>query len=234
VKKEKKVNEIALRKKDFVFIAETSMEWGYKLNTKLDSSKTFERLQLSPPRKLPGREAILTYHNSNTGYTSRVPTSYLEAQEIWRKTGTDYFWIMITEADVEKYFTKPFKRPTKEEDVEKFVLEVLRYIWIAKWRVDHRWVCPKCSAFMDITRKKGTRQYYHACMRMNQHPDGKPVFLGWDYELPARAKEFVKIRRELSAKYRERNKKAGIIRKPAATIRKKWEIGKPENLRTVK
>lgn len=207
---------------DFQFIEKNLLGIGYQKIYQHDSRKTFLRLNLSPPRRIVGREA--SYWYSHNGYTVILHTSFLEKEKKWREKGTDIGWNLISEGDEARYFARPFQRK------KGFVLKFLRYAWISKWKVDHRPLCPKCQAYMYIQRKKNTRSYYWSCDHNDLHPDGKPVFLSWDYGLPPKATMFIGIRRENTKRYNEKNKKEGKKITPAAVKRKKWIIGKPENL----
>ena len=220
--KKEKEKEFVLTEDDFLFLERMILDMGYRKVTKYDSRKIFARLGLSPPRPVVGREA--SYRYTHNGYTAVLHTSYLESEKKWRDTGTDIGWNLIIEGDEEKYFARPFQRK------KGFILKFLRYAWISKWKVDHRPLCPACSAYMDIHRKRGTLQYFWACLRKEKHDDKNPVFLSWDFKLPPKALGFVKIRRSYATRYNIKNKKIGKIIIPAAVKRKRWKIDKPENL----
>ena len=195
---------------------------GYHKITRNDSSRTFTRLKLLPPRPIEGRET--SYRYTNNGYTVILHTTYLELEKKWRDTGTDIGWNLIVEGDKEKYFARPFQRK------KGFILKFLRYAWVSKWKVDNRPLCPDCNSYMHIHRKKGTRQYCWICLNSKRHSDHRFTSLCWDHRLPKKATEFVKIRRAYTKRYNDKNRKAGKVVVPAAVIRKKWEIGSPENL----
>ncbi len=138
--------------------------------------------------------------------------------------GTDAGWILIAEGDKARYFAKPFNR------TKGFILKFLRYAWVTKWKVDNRPLCPECQAYMHITKKASTRQYYFICRHKISHKNGEPVFQPWDVGLPLKALKFVSIRREYTERYNKKIKDEGKIVTPARKIRKPWNIGKPENL----
>lgn len=213
--------EFILTENDFLFMERMIFSMGYHKITRSDSSKTFIRLNLSPPRPIVGRET--SYKYTNNGYTVILHTSYLEASKKWRAKGTDVGWNIIVEGDKEKYFAKPFQR------TKGFILKFLRYAWISKYKVDNRPLCKECHAYMNIHRKVKTRQYFWVCGNNEKHLESKSVFLSWDYKLPPKALKFVKIRRIYTARYNTKNKKEGKIVTPAAKIRKRWSIGNPEN-----
>jgi hypothetical protein len=217
-----KTIEFILGEEDFLFLERMLLNMGYRKITPSDSRRTFRRLNLSSPRPIEGRET--SYRYNHNGYTVILHTSYLELEKKWRNTGTDIGWNLIAEGDKVKYFARPFQRK------KGFILKFLRYAWISKWKVDNRPLCPACNAYMHVHRKKGSRQYFWACWNSEEHPDGKPTFLSWDYNLPPKALEFVKIRRDYAARYNAQNKKNGKIVVPAAVKRRRWKIGSPENL----
>jgi hypothetical protein len=214
--------EFTMTKEDFFFLNRMILGMGYHIFTKNDSRRTFTRLDLSAPRPLEGRETSYRYTNNN--YTAKVHTTYLEREGKWRDKSTDIGWVLIAEGDEAKYFARPFQRK------KGFILKILRYAWITKWKVDHRPLCPVCHDNMEIKRKKHSRGYYWACMDKEKHPNGLPEFLPWNYGVPPKAAEFLEIRREYTARYNAKNRKEGKTPTPAAVIRKKWPIGNPENL----
>lgn len=206
---------------DFVHFNDKMREIGFLSVEISDQKKLFYRLGLIPPREITGREKTYAYHNH--GYTVIVHTTYLEKEKKWRDTGTDSGWVLIREGDEAVYFARPFKRS------KGFILKLLRYAWITKWKVDHRPLCSECKGYMSIHRKKGTRQYFWICNKNEYHKELNAIFLPWDYMLPKKASDFVAIRREITEKYKEDNKKKGITRTPSPLLRKKWTISNPEN-----
>lgn len=207
---------------DFLFLDRKMLDIGYHKITRTDQKKLFTRLGLIPPREVTGRET--TYFYTNHGYTAIVHTTYLEKEKKWREVGEDSGWVLIREGDHAVYFARPFKR------TKSFIIKLLRYAWVTKWKVGHRHLCPECNAYMDIHRKKNIRQYFWICEKKENHKEKKLVFLSWDYLLPKKALEFVKIRRSYTERYKKKNKKDGIERTSAAIIRKPWIISNPENL----
>lgn len=218
--------KFVLTEEDFLFLEKTILDMGYEEITTKDSSKTFTRLKLSPPRPIFGREASYVYRSKDpaNNYAAILRTTYLKAQKKWRDTGTDIGWVLIVEGDKEKYFARPFQRS------KGFILKFLRYAWVSKFKVDNRPLCPDCNAYMHLKRKTGTRQYFWACFNNERHPFKTASFKSWDFNLKENALNFVNIRREFTKKYNARNKKLGKIVTPAAVKRKKWPIGNKENL----
>lgn len=207
---------------DFLFLDRKMLDIGYRKITKSDQRKLFARLGLIPPREVTGRET--TYFYTNHGYTAIVHTTYLEKEKMWRQTNEDSGWVLIREGDKAIYFARPFKR------TKGFIIRLLRYAWVTKWKVDHRPICDECKAYMFIHRKKNSRQYFWMCDKNENHKEQKPVFHSWDYLLPPKAYDFVKIRRAYTERYYKRNKKMEVVRTPASLIRKQWIISNPENL----
>lgn len=217
---EKKKFELTID--DFVFLNAKMQEIGFLSTGISDQKKLFYRLGLIPPREITGREETYFYHNH--GYTVIVHTTYLEEEKKWRDTGTDSGWVLIRKGDEAVYFARPFKRS------KGFILKILRYAWITKWKVDNRPLCPECKGYMDIYRKKGSRQYFWICNKSEFHQEQRVTFLPWDYGLPQKASAFVNIRRTNTERYKNDNKKKGITPTPAPLIRKQWTISNPENL----
>lgn len=217
------VNEkFRLTSDDFLFLDRKMLDIGYHKITRSDQKKLFQRLDLIPPREVTGRET--TYFYTNHGYTAIVHTTYIEKEKRWREVGEDSGWVLIREGDHAVYFARPFKR------TKGFIIKLLRYAWVTKWKVDHRHLCPECDSYMYIHRKKNTRQYFWICEKNTNHKENKPIFLSWDYLLPKKATNFIRIRRSYTERYKNKNKKEGIERTPAAVIRKLWIISNPENL----
>ncbi len=212
---------ISLTKDDFIFLDTTLVKMGFIQTEDSDQRKLFRRLGLIPPREITGREVTYSYNNHE--YTGVIHTTYVLKENKWRDKGEDSGWVLIRKGDEAVYFARPFQRK------KGFILKLLRYAWVTKWKVDNRPLCPKCSAYMYIKRKKNSRQYFWMCDNREFHPEESVEFFPWDYMLPKKALEFVEIRRTYTEKYNERNKKDGVIRKPAPTIRKKWIITKPQN-----
>ena len=220
------VEKFVLTQDDFLFFERQVLSMGYRENTTTNIRRLFERLEITPPRKVIGREVTYSYKSREIGnnYTVILHTTYIRASKKWRETDTDSGWCLIIEGDKAKYFAKPFLR------TKGFILKFLRYAWVTKWKVDHRPLCPECQAYMQIAKKKDKRQYYWACHKNTIHAENKPVFSSWDFGFPLNATKFVNIRREYTIRYHRKNKKEGKIVTPAPKIRKKSIIGKPENL----
>ena len=195
---------------------------GYHKVTKSNFRKTFIRLDLSAPRPVEGKETSYEYSSNN--YTVKLHTTYLENERKWRDNSTDAGWVLIAEGDEAKYFARPFKR------TKGFVLRFLLYARVTKWKIDNRPLCKECKDFMNIKRKRGSRQYYWGCFNNKRHSSGNAEFLSWDEGLSKEATEILEIRRLYAEKYNAKNKKNGKIPTPAAVKRKKWPIGNPENL----
>lgn len=220
---------------DYFFVKSELEKMGYSIKTGWEFKGDYSRLGLIAPRSKPGREAtfVLSANNLN----SIVHVTFDVVHMKWREE--DLGWSLITKGDIEQYFSKPLRR------TKNFILQFLRRAWINKWRVKYRPNCRVCKKRMEIREKykldpetkerKPTGQYYWGCFETEKHPDGKPVFLGWDKigplgKLPPKAEEFVDMMRNRVAAYKKRNKALGIERTPARKIRNKWGIKNKDNL----
>lgn len=216
-----------LTEDDFLFFDKMILSINFVKKSRNSSQTDLIRLGLFPPphRKIFGKETTYEYINPDHGYKVVVHITYLEEERMWRDKGTDSGWILIVERDKAIYFAKPFQRK------KGFIMRMLRYVWVTKWKVDHRPLCPKCQGYMNLARKKTTGQYFWACSKNLFHDNSKPQFLPWDYSLPPKALEFVKIRRAYTASYRAKNIKLGKKVTRASKIRKRWIIKNPHNLK---
>lgn len=198
---------------------------GLKVRPVSQKAQDFYRLEIQAPhhRKLEGSEQAWTYSKGN--YTVIVWTTYLAKEGKFRDTGTDVGWVIVVSGDDLVYCTRPILRSSSD-----FVLKLARYAWVTKYKIDHLPLCPKCRAKMFIFRKKGTREYMYICRHTDRHDDNKATFRSWDYGLKDKAKEFLAIRREATQKYNKRNEKLGKKPTPKALLRKKWSIGRPQNI----
>jgi len=217
---------LVLTEDDFLFTERMLLSMGYREFTIGDSRKEFLRLNLSPPRRIVGREVSFGYKPREKGnnYNVVLHTTYVRALKKWRDKDTDAAWNLIADSDKAKYFAKPFSR------TKGFILKFLRYAWVSRWKVEHRPLCPECQNLMHIAKKEDKRQYYWICRNDIRHTENKHVFLPWDFGLPLKATAFVKVRRAYTARYKKKVKKSGKNVTPAQKIRKPWDIGNPENL----
>lgn len=201
---------------------------GYTPIPKRQKSKDVIRLGLESSRPIEASE--LGFHYSNNGHRAVVWTSWIPELEKFREVGTDTFWSIVTNNDELVYCAKPIARIDEDS-----IIDLAKQAWINKWKIDNLPLCPCCGARMEIFRKPKTRQYMFACKRNENHkteeyPNGKWHFMNWDYGLGPKAKEFLDIRREATAQYKERMEKIGKSPIPRALIRKSWMVTKPQNL----
>lgn len=215
--------ETALTLADFIFADEMYRGMGYSRIRRKDKNKHIFRLGLGAPRSLTGSE--IGYFYGNNGYESVNWTSFLFDEQKYRNVAEDAFWSIIRQGDELVYSAKPITRKSRED-----LIKHLRYAWINKWKIDNIPLCPCCDAQMIIFRKFRTRKYMYACKKSEQHPDSKWRFLSWDYGLGDKAKAFLEIRREATARYKERMKTLGKNPTPAAFLRKRWKVTKEGNL----
>lgn len=190
------------------------------------SQRDFERLQLKAPRKIIGRET--GYFFESNGYKVKVWTTILEDQQKPRDKGKDVGWVLIVKGDKIVYIAKYFLRTDDE-----FFTRLLRYAWIQREKILNIPICRECKKEMEITRNPKTNQTYFSCSNIKGHEDGKRVYEDWDKPLEGKplALEFIEIRRKQTIAYKKRNEKLGKNPTPKAKTRKKWQVGKPENLR---
>jgi len=214
------MDEIKLTEDEFLFLDELLIGVGYKRMLKRQKAKDVIRLNLEAPRPIFGSE--VGYFYSNNGYTAKFWSSWLETEKKFRDVSTDAFWSIITHGDELAYTAKPFNRDGIES-----ILNAARYAFVAKAKIDNVPLCPVCKARTAIFRKKNTRQYMWICRK--KHPDNKFKFVSWDCGMGPNTKDFLVVRRLATAKYKERCEREGRKPIPAAVLRKKWRIGRPEN-----
>lgn len=222
-----KTPNYTVSKEGFEWFCSIMKEWNFQKIGSKQIIKDFTRLDLQKRiRKVEGYETGFIYSSPNSPYSVKVWVTYLEKEEKFRDVGTDAAWVILVTNDELDYSAKPFKRNNSE-----FFLSLARYAWISKWKIDNPPLCPckTCEKEMQIHRKKGTRQYFWMCIAPNKHEN--PTFRSWDYGLGDKAKDFLSIRREKTKKYKEKNKKLGKNPTPAAVLRKKRQVGRPENLK---
>lgn len=189
-----------------------------------ESSRDFWRLKLTPPSPREGREVGFTLHAN--GLTAVVWTSYLLPEERLREK--DYGWVLIREGDKARYFAHPMLR------TKHFLGRMYRRAVVAQLRILNRPLCPVCRANMRIARGKGLKSRFWECRKVIRHPDKKPIFVDWDYELSLekypKALAFVLAERKKRKRYRDRARAAGKRVGKAMMRREGWQVGRPENL----
>ncbi len=211
-----------LSAEDYQLLRELLLQTGYTPISKKHKAKEMERLALVAPRRLEGSEEGWRY--SSNGYTAVLWTSFLPTKQKFRDVGTDIGWVIITQGDEIAYSATPIPRR------KDFVLRMARKAWVTKWKIDNIPLCPCCNARMAIYRRPMTRQYLFVCKKSEQHHDGVFRFRSWDYELPRNAQAFIDLEPSIREAYRDKDAARCIIRTPKAAIRKKWEVGKTENI----
>jgi hypothetical protein len=218
--------KIEYQKEDFIFLKSQLERIGFRQLSQSHRRDGSRRLGLVAPRKLSGSEVGFYYSHPTNSLTAIVWTTYIEAEEKFREQ--DMAWCLIKKNDHVLYYSKPVRR------TKNFLINLLSKAWIVKYRVDFHPLCHKCDASMRI-QQKANGGYFYACFKRDDHDNKKPVFTPWDSigpkgVLPKKAQAFVdKMRARLQA-YRNRNSKAGIVRKPMSQIRKKWIMKRPQNM----
>jgi hypothetical protein len=178
-----------------------------------------ERLGLIGPGTKTGvQEKFIFYER---GFKVVVLTTYIPKLGTCRLS--DCGRVIILKGDQIVYMSRDIRR------TKNFATRLLRYAWIAKWKISHRPLCPECSAHMDIAHKK-YRQQFWICTRKESHSNDKNARRDWDYELPKKAKKFLTGVRKESEKYRTKRKKAGKIPFAGLRKRKTWKRTKEKNI----
>ncbi len=186
---------------------------GFRLVTDVEFRKNFVRLGLKAPRPRHGREVGFEF--AANGLVVWVWTTWLARECQAREV--DEGWVLIADGDEAVYFSHPLHR------TKNFTQNLLRQAWLARWRVLHRPLCPKCKNFMDIVRGRGLKARYWRCDRRKAHTDQKPVSLDWDHGLPKKAKKFVEASRKRRERYEKERKAEGKTLHTALLKRRSWE-----------
>ncbi len=178
-----------------------------------------ERLGLVGPGSKKGvQEKFIFYAR---GFKVVVLTTFIK--ELGTCRPSDVGRVLILEGDTILYMSRDIRR------TQHFATRLLRYAWIAKWKIAHRPLCPECKAHMDIAHKK-YRKHWWTCKNVREHTTGKPVTLDWDYGLPKKAKEFLDPIRKKSQKYRATRVKQGKTNFVSLQKRKTWTRTKKRNV----
>jgi len=191
----------------------------FRQTKKKEFAQDFRRLDLQAPRKKYGRE--IGFHLSQpNGLTVVVWTTFLVNERVARDE--DSGWVLIKQGDEVLYFAHPIRR------TKGFFTRLYAHALLARYRVLNRPLCPHCHAYMDIKMGRGLGARYWRC-NSNKHL-GKIGRASWDVGLPSEATEFVRQERKDRERYRRRRAKEGKKAGHSRLLRKKWKVGKPENL----
>lgn len=190
--------------------------------------REFQRLNLKAPRPRPGRE---------TGYRFRANDLMVIAWTTWlkeeqRAREEDAGWVLIAHEDKPLYFTYPLNR------TKNFLQRLFLHACIARFRIIHRPLCPKCNQYADIARGKWLKSRFWRCGRKELHDTSKVVNINWDYPLLEALRDpttdeglktilryalkFLKRERKRRRRYRERRRKEGKEVFVALRKRKLW------------
>lgn len=195
---------------------------GFRKLSPTEFKKDFTRLELIAPSPREGREVGFSY--AANGLEVRVWTTFLVREG--RARDEDAGWVLIKEGDTPRYFSRPFSR------TKNFLHTLLWSASIARWRVEHRPLCPACHGRMRIAFGSGFKSRFWQCVRPSIHRE--PVFLSWDYKLPQEALDFLNPIRKARARYNKKLRAEGKEPGAAQRRRKGWKVGKPENLESKK
>lgn len=216
----------------FEWFCEIMQKYNFQKIGSKQVRKDFYRLGLEKRfRRLESVEVGFAYASPCSDYVVKVWITVRKDNGQLRKLGTDVGWVIVTQGDELIYCARYFLRSNK-----KFFLNIARYAWISKWKIDNIPLCPyeNCRRQMEIRRKTNTRQYYYCCQNSDVHK--KNQTLSWDYGLGPKAKNFLSIRRKKAASYNKKNKEAfektgKPIPVPKAKTRRVRRFGRPENIR---
>lgn len=190
---------------------------GFRGISPVEFKKEFIRLGLKAPSPREGREVGFVYTSS--GLDVCVWTTFLAREG--RAREKDAGWVLIKDGDNPRYFAHPLRR------TKNFLRNLLWVACIARWRAEHRPLCPTCNGRMRIAYGKGIKARFWKCVKPAFHT--KAVSLSWDYGLPQEALDFLRPLRKRRARYYAELRKQG--KKPGAAIRRRigWKISRPEN-----
>ncbi len=202
----------------FARFKRTLLRRGFRQISPVEFKKDFQRLELKAPSPREGREVGFRF--TSNGLEVNVWTTFLACEG--RARDEDAGWVLIKDGDKALYFSHPLRR------TKNFLRNLLWLAVIAKWRAEHRPLCPVCKSRMRIAYGKGIKARFWKCVRPTFHT--KAVSLPWDHELPQEALNFLRPLRKRRARYYAKLREEG--KKPGAALRQRigWKIGRPENI----
>lgn len=180
----------------------------------------FRRLALRAPQMRQGRETGFVFMAN--GLKVQVWTTFVEAEGCAREH--DAGWVLIKQGDKIRYSSRPHHR------TQNYLYNLLLSACVARQRVLHRPLCPKCASRMNIAFGKGLKARYWQCLRRDGHDDGKVTSVDWDFGLPDDVLAFVERNRKKRAQYRKELRRKGKSAGVAMSQRKRWVVRKPQNL----
>jgi hypothetical protein len=204
--------------KSFASFEKALLRRGFRRLSEAEFRSDFIRLRLQAPSPREGREVGFSF--AANGLEVVVWTTFLA--RAGRAREEDAGWVLIKDGDDVRYFSHPLHR------TQNFLHNLLWTACIARWKVEHRPLCPQCGALMKIAYGKGLKARYWGCTRTTVHKN--PTFLSWDHGLPREALDFLEPRRKRRAQYHAKLRKEG--KSPGAGIqrRRKWKVGRPANI----
>ncbi|MEK7558488.1 MAG: hypothetical protein AAB507_01525, partial [Patescibacteria group bacterium] len=156
----------------FVRFKKVLLKRGFREISPVEFRKDFQRLGLKAPSPREGREVGFRFWSN--GLEVVVWTTFLAGEG--RAREEDAGWVLIKDGDKPLYFSHSLRR------TKNFLRNLLWHAGIAKWRAEHRPLCPMCQKRMRIAHGKGIKSRFWACINPAFH--AKAVFLPWDHELP--------------------------------------------------
>jgi len=206
---------------DFTRLQKSLLSFHFRQIPDQEFVDQYNALKLVAPRpREGGREVGFVFKANELKVT--VWTTWLLREQRARKK--DSAWVVISDEKKVFYFSHPIHR------TKNFIDNICKQAWIAMYRVKYRPRCKECGKFMQIIHGKGAKSCYWSCSNRYEHDNNKKVYLEWDYNLPSKAKQYLKGLRRKRATYRERRRAANL---PTDVSRKKrisWVIKKKKSL----
>ncbi len=191
---------------------------GFRAVSRVEFKKDYVRLGLQAPSPRRGREVGFIF--SANGLDVKVWTTFVAEEGEAREK--DAGWVVINDSDEARYFSHPVLR------TKNFLHNLLWHACIAKWRAEHRPLCPSCDARMRIAYGQGLKSRFWKCVRPQFHM--KSVSLSWDVGLPQAAFDFLRPLRRRRARYALQLRQVGKEPGGALRRRKGWKITRPGNI----
>ncbi|MBU4369256.1 hypothetical protein KKG58_00655 [Patescibacteria group bacterium] len=213
--------QILPNKAEFTRLNQNLLRFGFRQIPDQEFVDKYKTLRLVAPRpREGGREVGFVFKANELKVT--VWTTWLLREQ--RARGTDAAWVVISDEEKVFYFSHPIHR------TKNFINNLLKQAWIAMARVKYRPRCRKCGQFMQITHGQGAKSCYWSCSNRYGHDNNKKVHLNWDYNLPIKAKQYLKRLRKKRAVYRKQRRALGLQVDVARKKRISWAFQKNKSL----
>ena len=213
--------QILPNKADFARLNKSLSRFSFQQILDKEFVEQYKTLRLVAPRPREGGREVGFIFKANGLKVTVWTTWLLRAQ---RARETDAAWVIISDEEKVFYFSHPIHR------TKNFIDNLLKQAWIAMYRVKNRPRCRKCGKFMQITHGQGAKSCYWSCLNRHKHDDNKKVHLNWDYNLPIKAKQYLKRLRKKRAVYRKQRRASGLSIDVARKRRISWAFQKSKSL----